>query len=84
MLHHNGCLVAFLKDKINDCVFQKSLGIADFYNGADDSPFPLGEIQLMGRNDLDTILWLAEKNYPGIAYEELKQRLKTTKSTKGT
>ncbi len=74
MLHHNGCLVAFLKDKINDCVFQKSLGIADFYNGADDSPYPLGEIQLMGRNDLDTILWLAEKNYPGIAYEELKQR----------
>jgi choline dehydrogenase-like flavoprotein len=47
MLHHNGCLVAFLKDKINDCVFQKSLGIADFYNGADNADFPLGEIQLM-------------------------------------
>lgn len=73
MLHHNGCLVAFLKDKINDCVFQKSLGIADFYNGADDSEFPLGEIQLMGRNDEDTIMWLAEKIYPGKSYEELKQ-----------
>ncbi len=73
MLHHNGCLVAFLKDKINDCVFQKSLGIADFYNGADDSKFPLGEIQLMGRNDPDTILWLAEKIYPGKPYEELKK-----------
>lgn len=73
MLHHNGCLVAFTKDMINGCVFQKSLGIADFYHGADDSEFPLGEIQLMGRNDLDTILWLAEKNYPGKTYPELKK-----------
>jgi choline dehydrogenase-like flavoprotein len=73
MLHHNGCLVAFTKDMINDCVFQKSLGLADFYHGAHDSEFPLGEIQLMGRNDYDTILWLAEKIYPGKTYEELKQ-----------
>jgi choline dehydrogenase-like flavoprotein len=72
MLHHNGCLVAFTKKK-NDCVFQKSLGIADFYHGADNSEFPLGEIQLMGRNDADTILWLAEKLYPGKSYEELKE-----------
>lgn len=71
MLHHNGCLVAFTKKK-NDCVFQKSLGIADFYHGAADSEFPLGEIQLMGRNDPDTILWLAEKLYPGKTYDELK------------
>ncbi|MEO6539794.1 MAG: GMC family oxidoreductase, partial [Ferruginibacter sp.] len=71
MLHHNGCLVAFTKKK-NDCVFQKSLGIADFYHGADDSEFPLGEIQLMGRNDLDTILWLAKEFYPNKTYEELK------------
>jgi choline dehydrogenase-like flavoprotein len=73
MLHHNGCLVAFLKDKINDCVFQKSLGFADFYHGAADSEFPLGEIQLMGRNDPDTILWLAEKIYPEKSYDELKR-----------
>jgi choline dehydrogenase-like flavoprotein len=72
MLHHNGCLVAFTKKK-NDCVFQKSLGIADFYEDADDSEFPLGEIQLMGRNDPDTILWLAEKIFPGKSYQELKE-----------
>lgn len=72
MLHHNGCLVAFTKEKINDCVFQKSLGLSDFYFGASDSKFPLGEIQLMGRNDPDTILWLAEKIYPGLSYEDLK------------
>ena len=72
MLHHNGCLVAFTKKK-NDCVFQKSLGLADFYHGSDDSQFPLGEIQLMGRNDPDTILWLAEKIAPGKTYAELKE-----------
>ena len=72
MLHHNGCLVAFTKKK-NDCVFQKSLGLADFYHGANDSIFPLGEIQLMGRNDYDTILWLAEKIAPGKTYAELKE-----------
>lgn len=72
MLHHNGCLVAFTKKK-NDCVFQKSLGLADFYHRSETSPFPLGEIQLMGRNDPDTILWLAEKLYPGKKYEELKE-----------
>jgi choline dehydrogenase-like flavoprotein len=72
MLHHNGCLVAFTKKK-NDCVFQKSLGIADFYHHADDSKFPLGEIQLMGRNDYDTIVWLGEKIAPGKTYAELKE-----------
>ena len=72
MLHHNGCLVAFTKKK-NDCVFQKSLGLADFYFGAPDSLYPLGEIQLMGRNDADTIVWLAEKIAPGKTYEELKE-----------
>ena len=72
MLHHNGCLVAFTKKK-NDCVFQKSLGLADFYHGADDSEFPLGEIQLMGRNDPDTINWMGETLFPGKSYEELKE-----------
>jgi choline dehydrogenase-like flavoprotein len=73
MLHHNGCLVAFTKKK-NDCVFQKSLGIADFYHGADDSEFPLGEIQLMGRNDPDTINWMGETLFPGKSYAELKEK----------
>ncbi|MDE3247838.1 MAG: GMC family oxidoreductase [Bacteroidota bacterium] len=72
MLHHNGCLVAFTKKK-NHCVFQKSLGLADFYFGSDNSEFPLGEIQLMGRNDADTICWLGEKIAPGKSYEELKE-----------
>lgn len=72
MLHHNGCLVAFTKKK-NDCVFQKSLGLSDFYFGADDSRYPLGEIQLMGRNDADTISWMGETLFPGKSYEQLRE-----------
>lgn len=72
MLHHNGCLVAFTKKK-NDCVFQKSLGLADFYHGEPYRQYPLGEIQLMGRNDPDTILWLAKDRFPNKSYEELAQ-----------
>jgi choline dehydrogenase-like flavoprotein len=72
MLHHNGCMVAFT-NKRNDCVFQKSLGIADYYHGEPGGAYPLGEIQLMGRNDPDTILWLAEHQFPGKSYEELAQ-----------
>lgn len=72
MLHHNGCLVAFV-NKQNDSTFQKSFGIADYYHNAPGSEFPLGEIQLMGRNDPETILWLAEKILPGKPYEELKR-----------
>ncbi len=73
MLHHNGCLVAFTNKK-NDSVFQKSLGLADYYYRADDSEYPLGEIQLMGRNDPDTIIGMGDDLYPGKSYEELKEK----------
>jgi choline dehydrogenase-like flavoprotein len=49
------------------------LGLADFYHGAHDSALPLGEIQLMGRNDADTIMWLGETIAPGKTYAELKE-----------
>ena len=72
MLHHNGCLVAFTKMK-NHTKFQKSFGIADFYHHADDSDLPLGEIQLMGKNDPDTLLFLGKDLFPGKTYDELKE-----------
>jgi choline dehydrogenase-like flavoprotein len=72
MLHHNGCLIAFTKKK-NDSVFQKSFGLADYYFATSENEWPLGEIQLMGRNDPDTVLWAAEKLYPGKSYAELRE-----------
>jgi len=72
MLHHNGCLVAFTQMK-NRTSFQKSFGIADFYHHAEDSKLPLGEIQLMGKNDPETILFLGKDLFPGKGYEELRE-----------
>lgn len=48
MCHNNSAIVALSKEK-NDVTFQKTIGINDFYYGADDSPLPLGHIQLLGK-----------------------------------
>jgi choline dehydrogenase-like flavoprotein len=72
MLHQNGCVINF-SSKPNTAQFQKSFSIADFYHQADDSELPLGTIQLMGKNDPDTVLDLAGKHFPGKSFEELSQ-----------
>ncbi len=72
MIHHNGCMVAFTKMK-NLTLFQKSFGLADFYHHADDSKLPLGEIQLMGKNDPETIKFLGKDKFPNKTYEELRE-----------
>jgi choline dehydrogenase-like flavoprotein len=70
MLHQNGCLINFSR-KRNDAQFQKSFALSDFYHGANDSEFPLGTIQLMGKNDPDTVMSLAKDHFPGKSFEEL-------------
>ncbi|MBK8976096.1 MAG: GMC family oxidoreductase [Planctomycetes bacterium] len=50
MCHNNGMVIA-ISDEPNPSRFQKAFAIADFYHGADDSPRPLGLIQLMGKPD---------------------------------
>ena len=54
MLHNNGTVVAISK-KRNDAQFQKSLMLTEFYHGAEDSEFPLGTIQMMGKTDPTTL-----------------------------
>jgi choline dehydrogenase-like flavoprotein len=70
MLHQNGCVISISK-KPNDSQFQKSFAIADFYNGDSESPYPIGAIQLMGKNDPDTLLDLAKDYFPGKSFDEL-------------
>lgn len=70
MLHQNGCVISISKKK-NTAQFQKSFSIADFYNNATDSKYPLGAIQLMGKNDPDTLLGLAKDHFPEKSFEEL-------------
>ena len=48
MCHTNSAIVALSSEK-NDVLFQKTIGINDFYHGADDSKYPLGHMQLLGK-----------------------------------
>jgi choline dehydrogenase-like flavoprotein len=70
MLHQNGCVIN-LSQKLNTSQFQKSFSLSDFYHKAEDSEFPLGTIQLMGKNDPDTVLGLTQEQLPGKSFDEL-------------
>jgi choline dehydrogenase-like flavoprotein len=54
MLHNNSSLIAISKVP-NPTLFQKTLGINDFYFGDGDWEFPLGAMQMLGRSDAFTI-----------------------------
>lgn len=47
---HNSQAVLALSLERNPTRYQKTLGLNDFYFGADDADFPLGNIQMMGKS----------------------------------
>jgi choline dehydrogenase-like flavoprotein len=49
MFHASQAVLALSRDE-NPTVFQKTLGLNDFYLGADDFDFPLGNIQMIGKS----------------------------------
>ena len=49
-MFHNSQAVLALSKEPNPTVFQKTLGINDFYFGAPDFDFPLGNIQMVGKS----------------------------------
>ncbi|MFK7845975.1 MAG: GMC oxidoreductase [Rhodothermales bacterium] len=49
MVHNNSALVAIDPRRRNDVVFQKTLAINDFYLNGPDWPYPLGNLQLLGK-----------------------------------
>ncbi|MCP5491852.1 MAG: GMC family oxidoreductase [Chlamydiales bacterium] len=70
MCHNNSAIVAISKEK-NPTQFQKTLGINDYYYGADDSELPLGHIQLLGKVKPEMLEGDAPAITPGIALEEM-------------
>jgi choline dehydrogenase-like flavoprotein len=54
MLHNNSSLIAISKVP-NPTLFQKTLGINDYYFGDGEWDFPLGAMQMLGRSDAVTI-----------------------------
>ena len=47
---HNSQAVLALSKEENPTVFQKTLGVNDFYFGSDDFEFPMGNIQMVGKS----------------------------------
>lgn len=62
MLHHNSALMAF-SNVPNPTLFQKTLGINDYYYGDGEWEFPLGAMQMLGKQDASS--------FSGPAAEEL-------------
>jgi len=52
-MFHDSVAVLALSREENSTVFQKTLGLNDFYLGADDFEFPLGNIQMVGKSQAE-------------------------------
>ena len=50
-MRHNNTTVLTISRTPNPTKFQKTLGLNDFYFGADNWDFPLGHIQMVGKSD---------------------------------
>ena len=52
-MFHNSQAVLALSKEPNPTVFQKTLGINDFYLGSHDADYPLGNIQMVGKSSAE-------------------------------
>lgn len=50
-MYHNSKAVVALDKERNETVFQKTLGLNDFYLPAEDREWPLGNIQMLGKSN---------------------------------
>ena len=50
-MFHNSKAVVALSTELNETVFQKTIAINDFYFGADDYDWPVGNIQMVGKSN---------------------------------
>jgi choline dehydrogenase-like flavoprotein len=73
MKHQNGAIVGITR-KPNPSIFQKTLGINDFYWGEPGFAYPMGHVQLLGKVNKDMIALDAPKFAPGMALEEVAHR----------
>ncbi len=79
MRHNNSVLMAVSRTP-NPTKFQKTLGLNDFYFGADDWDYPLGHIQMVGKSNAvqirgeglpDFLRWFPEKPFEWLARHSL-------------
>jgi choline dehydrogenase-like flavoprotein len=68
MCHLNSAVIAISRAP-NQTKFQKTLGLNDYYWGAEDSALPLGHIQMLGKSDRTILRGGAPRLAPGFALE---------------
>lgn len=54
-MFHNSKAVVALSEEPNDTLYQKTLGINDFYLGAKDYDHPIGNIQMVGKSNAEAM-----------------------------
>ena len=54
-MFHNCKAIVALDKKTNDTVFQKTVGLNDFYLGAPDFEWPAGNIQMIGKSNAEAM-----------------------------
>ena len=79
-IRHNQSVLLAITREPNETVFQKTVGVSDYYFGAGDWEFPMGLIQMTGKSHADTLRgealpgwleWLPEKPFEYIARHSL-------------
>jgi choline dehydrogenase-like flavoprotein len=54
-MYHNSKAVVALSEEANDTLYQKTLGLNDFYLGAPDYDHPIGNIQMVGKSNAEAM-----------------------------
>ncbi len=54
MFHNSKAIVAMSKER-NDTLFQKTLGLNDFYLGTEGYSYPMGNIQMVGKSNAEAM-----------------------------
>jgi choline dehydrogenase-like flavoprotein len=73
MAHINSAMLAISKSP-NPTRFQKTLGVNDYYWGADDFDYPLGHIQMLGKTDGQMLKAGAPVPTPGFVLDQVAKR----------
>jgi choline dehydrogenase-like flavoprotein len=70
MAHLNSAVIAISRTP-NPTKFQKTLGLNDYYWGADGTDLPLGHIQMLGKSDRAILRGAAPRIAPGAALDHV-------------
>jgi choline dehydrogenase-like flavoprotein len=70
MCHNNSAMLAISKTP-NPTIFQKTIGLNDFYFPSADWEYPMGHISMIGKQDMDTLRAGAPAFAPGFALDQM-------------